>query len=63
MEEKMTVEKALEVTANLLREIKVPVGLMQDIGFPINAAIGNIEVCIDAIKQQGVKEDGNADTE
>ncbi len=47
--ETMTVREVLEITKNNLLNISVPRALNQQIGLPIDGAIGNIQLCIDAI--------------
>lgn len=48
----MTVEQALIETVELLKNINVPVALIEQIGFPINGAISNIQLCLDAFEQE-----------
>ena len=50
MENQMTVTEALRITANNLGNIAVPISMMQQIGLPINQAIGNINACIEALE-------------
>lgn len=60
----MTVKEALKMTVDLLNGISVPVSLVQSIGEPVAAAIGNLTACIAAIEENEKKEaakDGNPD--
>ena len=54
MEDKITVKRALEITVDLLGRIKVPVSMYEEIGSPIQTAIKNLKVCIDAHKEAPV---------
>ena len=62
-EDKMTIPQALEMTKNLLGNIMVPRYLNEVIGVPIDHAICNIQLCIDAYhaaetqKQEAVQHD------
>lgn len=49
MDQKMTVEDVLKVTADILREIQLPVELSEQIGIPVMRAIHNIDACVQAI--------------
>lgn len=51
MEEKITVEQALEMTMKQLGAISIPVGLIEQIGIPINKAIHNIGACLEAMQK------------
>lgn len=55
MENKITIEKALEITADILRNISVPVGLTQQISVPVSNALRNLEECIAAIRADAEK--------
>lgn len=55
----MTVKEVLEVTVGILAGVNVPVALLQQIGEPIAAAIGNLNACIDGMNQAEVKANGN----
>lgn len=60
MEEKITVEQVLEITARQLGEITIPVSLVENIGVPINRAIVNINACLEAMKNHKKEcEEGN----
>ena len=48
----MTVEEVLRETQKVLREINVPVGLIDQIAAPINGAINNLQLCLDAFEKQ-----------
>ena len=48
----MTVEQVIKETQVLLRNINIPVGLIEQIGFPINGAINNLQLCLDAFEEQ-----------
>lgn len=48
----MTVEQVIKETQELLRNINIPVGLIEQIGFPINGAINNLQLCLDAFEEQ-----------
>jgi hypothetical protein len=45
----MPLKEALEKTRDLLNGINVPVGLFEQIGAPVMAAIRNLQACIDSI--------------
>lgn len=45
----MTLKDALKETVRMLETINVPAGLVNQIGFPLMSAIGNLHNCIDAI--------------
>lgn len=49
--ETMTVEDAMNITARMLSEIKIPVGMMQQVGVPIERAIVNINECVKALEE------------
>ena len=51
MENQMTVIEALRITMNNLGGIAVPRALNQQIGIPIDQAIGNIAACIEALER------------
>lgn len=48
----MTLTQALEETIRLLEEINAPVKYTEEIIRPIWMAVGNIRVCLDAIRRQ-----------
>lgn len=53
MGETMTVREALTATIKLLGDISVPRYLNDSIGIPIDDAINNIRICIDAMERVG----------
>ena len=55
----MLVKEVLEITINTLNSICIPVGLMQAIGEPIAASVGNLKACIEAIEKSNSKEGEN----
>ena len=57
----MSLKEALEITINTLCNINVPVAYMNQIGTPIAVSVSNLQACLDAMKQQEVPVDGNAD--
>ena len=63
----MTIREVLEVTAAMLNNISVPVGMMKTVGEQIATAAGNLQACIDALdRDENRKEeadDGNPDAE
>ena len=61
----MTVEQVIKKTQELLRNINIPVGLIEQIGFPINGAINNLQLCLDAFEEQkkGQKQEQTEPTE
>ena len=65
MEEKYTVKQVLEITVNILNNIRVPVGMMDGIGLPISQAVGNLRVLMEAIKdeKEGEEDGREADAE
>ena len=64
MENRMTIEQVLEATRNLLGAINVPAALIEQVGIPIKNAIGNLNLCIGAIRENtGEKEEAENGTE
>lgn len=68
MENQITVNKALEITINILNGINVPISLMEQIGLPISRAVHNIEQCVEALnradaEQQKTEEEPEIDVE
>ena len=65
--QKLTIEEVLMITKNILNGICVPVSMIDAIGAPIDHAVKNITVCLDAIKnsnkQEEAPKDGDADAE
>lgn len=55
-ENKVTIDMALEVTADILRSIPVPVSLMQTIAVPISNAVKNLEECVTAMRNASKQE-------
>lgn len=47
----MTIKTAIEITVNLLGNIAVPRNLNETVGIPIDSAIANLNMCLDAIRQ------------
>ena len=66
MENQMTIDQVLRITINEMEGLKVPVGLMDEIGIPIARAISNIRLCIQAVEasreQQAQNENAAEDT-
>lgn len=60
-EQTLTVEQVLNLTANDLRRINVPVELCESIGVPVANAIRNLQACVNALEiakaEQEAKED------
>ncbi len=52
MEEKMTIRQVLEITAEALGAIQVPVRLQEQIAEPIRRCIGNLQLCMEAMDRQ-----------
>lgn len=50
MEQKITIDNALEMTANILKGISVPVSMTDQIAVPIMNAVRNLEQCVTAIR-------------
>ena len=50
MEERMTIDQVLEVTIGILEDIDVPMKKLNEIGVPIQRAIGNLQLCIQAVQ-------------
>ena len=46
MEEKLTVNQVLEMTAAMLEDIEVPMKYLQSIGMPLANSINNIRSCL-----------------
>ena len=75
MEGNYTIKQVIEITANILKGIKVSVDQMDEIGKPIYDAVHNLQAVINAIEmneqqqaeaeneEQEDAEDGDADTE
>lgn len=61
----MTVRQALEATKAILDGISVPVALMEQIGAPLKAAVDNMAIMIESIKNaetaEGEEEHGESD--
>ena len=51
----MSIREVLELVINDLNGINVPVGLMEQIGLPINQSIGNLKACVEAINRDEKK--------
>ena len=51
MEQQMTIKQVLEITVSSLGNIAVPRALNQQIGLPIDQAIANLQLCIDALEK------------
>ena len=66
-EQTLTVEQVLNLTANDLRRINVPVELCESIGVPVANAIRNLQACVNALEiakaEQEAKEEPIADGE
>lgn len=60
--DKMTIPQVLEATENLLGGIAVPRYLNDQVGVPIDHAISNIRLCIDAYYAAEMKEQEAAET-
>ena len=61
MENRITVENALEFTAENLKKISVPVAMTEQIAVPIANAIRNLDECIRAIREAKVQEEPQED--
>lgn len=69
MEQKnVTVRDALYETLQILTNLKVPVGLIDEIGVPIKTASNNVAACINALdaitakaKEEAEKNDGESE--
>ena len=64
----MTIKEVLEITINNLNGISVPRWLNQQIGIPIDNAIANLQLCLDAMNrpaepEKGEEPDGNDQAE
>lgn len=58
----MTVKEVLEITVNNLNGISVPRWLNQQIGVPIDNAIANLQLCIEAMNRPAEPDkEGNPD--
>ena len=51
MNETVTIKYVIEQTIDLLKQVQVPMTLFDQIALPVNAAIGNLRACIDAINR------------
>ena len=45
-EQRLTVEQVVELTIRDLESVRVPMGLMDDIGVPVGRAIRNLKECL-----------------
>lgn len=59
--EVLTIKEALEMTINLLGNISVPRNLNESIGIPIDSAINNLKLCIEAMTSASAKEESDAE--
>ena len=50
--EEMTIAEVLEITAQLLSEIRIPAALAEEIGLPISRAVCNLHACLEAIRRE-----------
>ena len=55
MGEPITLQKALEITRDMLKNISVPMYLYDSVIAPIQSAIRNLEVCINSSKNEEQK--------
>ena len=63
-EKKLTVEEVLDMTVRQMEEIRVPAGMIDQIGIPLARAIGNLHAVLEAMKKGKEAEDGReTDTE
>lgn len=51
MNETVTIKYVIDQTIDLLKQVQVPMNLFDQIALPVNAAIGNLHACIDAINR------------
>lgn len=66
--EQMTVKEVIRITMNQLLGISVPRSLNEQIGVPIDRAIGNLQACLNAIdkaeeEKKEEQPDGDTDAE
>jgi len=66
MENPITVEQAIEMTAELLEKISIPMKHINDIGMPVAEAINNLRQCLTAIENarqadENAAQDGGGD--
>jgi len=67
--EKLTIEEVLKITIKGMKEIEIPVTMVEKIGIPVSRAIHNLEECVIAIerdskeKAEENEDGGNADSE
>ena len=47
----MTVEQVIIETVNVLQNINIPVSLIEQIGEPVNGAIGNLRLVLNAFEE------------
>ena len=50
--EKQSIKDIIQVTINNLSSIRVPAGLMEEIGMPIVQNIQNLDMCLQMIQEQ-----------
>lgn len=48
----ITVEEALKQTAAVMANLKIPAGLVTELGVPLEGCIRNLNLCIDALAKQ-----------
>jgi hypothetical protein len=51
MNETVTIKYVIDQTIDLLKQVQVPMNLFDQIALPVNAAIGNLRACLDAISR------------
>ena len=63
MGDTMTVQEAIEITITNLGNIAVPRVLNEQIGIPIDMAIANLRLCVDAMNKAKDQEGSNGDAD
>ena len=60
--EEIGIKDVLEMTGIMLKSIRVPVELVEDIGVPLSRAVANLQACVDALSQGSTAEETAAET-
>lgn len=47
----MTVEQVIKATQDLLKNISIPVELIEQIGMPLCGAVNNLQLCLNAFEK------------
>ena len=50
--QKISIKEALNITVGILKDIRLPMDLFDEVGVPIKRAIINLNTCVDVIDQE-----------